>query len=163
MWKGSEGVKTKEQLFLKWIKSLAVIWIKQCLNYLWFCSSVVEVITSWDTTNITPCIVRLREVSVRINMRLKYKNVGLFTGLSPFPKTGKMALVSEFLGQLALNVGVMSNFPLFFLIQYIMYLYISLSICFESSVSWTQIPHCGTCCGLWPWQRCCQNRDCDQN
>lgn len=36
-------------------------------------------------------------------------------------------------------------------------------ISFDSSELWAQIPDCGSCFGLWPRQRCSQNRDCYQN
>lgn len=88
-----------------------------------------------------------------------------------FSRTVKMAMVSEFLGQLSLNIGVMSY--LFYFIHYVQKIHSILFIffffpshsdsSFDSSELWAQIPDCGSCFGLWPRQRCSQNRDCYQN
>lgn len=88
-------------------------------------------------------------------------------------------MVSEFLGQLSLNVSVMLHLYIYksfmmkprivfhILCTYhtaCLYAVFTLSlICFDSSGPWTQVPHRGACCGLWPWQRCSQTWDRNQN
>lgn len=89
-----------------------------------------------------------------------------------FSRKVKMAMVSEFLGQLSLNIGVMSY--LFSFIHYVQKLHSKrfkkpwvcfclTLISFDSSELWAQIPDCGSRFGLWPRQRCSQNRDCYQD
>lgn len=82
-------------------------------------------------------------------------------------RTVNMSLVSEFLGQLSLNVGVMSKVSSVFVTipavhsvgSWILWFHRAL-LCFADR---TQVPHCGTRFGLWPRQRRYQNRDRYQN
>lgn len=84
-------------------------------------------------------------------------------------RTFRMAMVSEFLGQLSLNIGVNLN-SLSLTVHWprcVQFIprgrEFDLFIPSHPSVLWTHPPHCGACPGLRPWPRCCQTRNCYQN